>query len=61
MDVVLNHMTENRGNVTGVGGTTADTSNRQYPGVPYGPSDFNNPICEVTNYNDPNNVSNIDL
>jgi alpha-amylase len=59
VDVVFNHMTANYPNATGVGGTTADTYNKHYPGVPYGPGDFN-PSCAITNYQDPINVSNTD-
>ena len=60
MDVVLNHMTGDTPDATGVGGTTADTYNKQYPGVPYGPGDFN-PTCEINNYQDPINVSNTEI
>jgi alpha-amylase len=56
VDVVINHMTGDHPNATSVGGVTADTSNRQYPAVPYGPGDFNNP-CTITNYNDPIEVT----
>ena len=60
MDVVFNHMTAVYSNAIGVGGATADTSNKQYPYVPYGPGDFN-PTCEITNYNDPINVSDTEI
>jgi alpha-amylase len=60
VDVVFNHMTADFPIATGVGGTTADTSNKQYPGVPYGPGDFN-PTCAITNYQNPINVSNTDI
>ena len=60
MDIVLNHMTENFANASGVGGTTANTYNRQYPGVPYGPEHFN-PTCAITNYQDPINVRHNEL
>ena len=60
MDVVFNHMTADYENAYGVGGTTADTYNLQYPGVPYGPEHFN-PPCDITNYQDAWNVSNADL
>jgi len=53
-------MTADFPDATGVGGTTADTYNKQYPGVPYGPGDFN-PTCEITDWQDPIMVSNIDL
>jgi len=45
-------------NAVGVGGSTADTYNLQYPAVPFGPSDFNSPQCGIDNYEDPNNVCN---
>ena len=61
MDVVINHMTGCYGNATGVGGCTADTCNFLYPCVPYGPGDFNQRTCEVTNWNDPINVSDTEL
>jgi len=60
VDVVFNHMTAEYLNATGVGGTTADTYNKQYPGVPYGPEHFN-PTCEITNWQDPVNVSDTEL
>ena len=60
MDVVFNHMTGDYPNAVGVGGTTADTYNKQYPGVPYGPGDFH-PTCDINNYQDPVNVSNNEL
>jgi alpha-amylase len=56
VDVVFNHMTGDYENAYGVGGTPADTYNKQYPGVPYGPGDFH-PTCEINNYQDPVNVS----
>jgi len=61
VDVVLNHMTAVYSNANGVGGATADTSNRQYPYVPYGPGDFNNPTCEITDYNNATNVSDTEI
>ena len=60
MDVVFNHMSADYQNAVGVGGTTASTYNKQYPGVPYGPGEFN-PTCAITNYQDPVNVSNDEL
>ena len=60
VDVVFNHMTAEYPNATGVGGTTADTYNKQYPGVPYGTEHFN-PTCEITTYQDPINVSDTEL
>jgi hypothetical protein len=58
--VVFNHMTANYSNATGVGGCTADTYNKVYPGVPYGPEHFHN-TCAITNYQDPVDVSNNEL
>lgn len=49
------------GGSLGTGGTVSQPSQRQYPGVPYGPPDFNFPICTITNYNDPNQVRNCEL
>jgi len=60
VDVVFNHMTGDYPNATGVGGCTADTPNKQYPCVPYGPGDFN-PTCHINNYNDPINVSDTEI
>ncbi|XP_065353289.1 alpha-amylase 2-like [Cloeon dipterum] len=59
-DIVFNHMTGGGSFLTGTGGSTAEPDNKQYPGVPYGPNDFN-PTCTITNYNDPNNVRNCEL
>jgi hypothetical protein len=50
VDVVLNHMTANYTNAVGYGGSTADTYNKFYPCVPYGPTDFN-PTCVMNNNN----------
>jgi alpha-amylase len=60
VDVVFNHMTADDPNAIGVGGTPADTYNKQYPGVPYGPEHFN-PTCEITDWQDRWQVSDIDL
>ncbi|XP_076462136.1 alpha-amylase-like [Babylonia areolata] len=40
-DVVINHMTGAGGSGTGTGGTHWDGGRLSYPGVPYGPNDFN--------------------
>jgi len=61
VDVVFNHMTACHLNATGVGGSTADTCNKKYPGVPYEPEHFNQPTCEITDYQDPINVSDTEL
>jgi len=60
VDVVFNHMTGDYTNAYGVRGTPADTYNKYYPGVPYGPEHFNH-TCAITNYQDPVNVSNNEL
>jgi hypothetical protein len=51
-------MTGNHGNAVGVGGSTANTFNFDYPAVPFGSSDFNQPTCGIDNYADAVNVSN---
>ncbi|GLH05681.1 Alpha-amylase [Gryllus bimaculatus] len=58
VDVVFNDMAANWPNAVGYGGSTADTYNLMYPGVPYGPGNFH-PICEITSYSDANLVMNI--
>jgi hypothetical protein len=60
VDVVFNHMTENSDNATGVGSATADTYNKTYPGVPYGPEDFH-PTCPITDFGDTTMVSGTEL
>ena len=60
MDVVFNHMTGDYPNAAGVGGATADTYNKQYPCVPYGPGDFN-PTCAIGGYNNAANVSDTEI
>jgi alpha-amylase len=57
VDIVLNHMTGDHENAIGVGGSTADTYGRSYPAVPFGPTDFNTPVCGIYNYDDANEVS----
>jgi hypothetical protein len=59
VDVVLNHMTGNYSNAVGYGGSTADTYNKQYPCVPYGPNDFN-PTCDML-LCDPASVSDTEI
>ncbi|KDR18093.1 hypothetical protein L798_07788, partial [Zootermopsis nevadensis] len=61
VDIVINHMTGDHATAVGVGGSTADTYNLQYPAVPFGPNDFNQPQCGIDNYEDPNNVRNCEL
>jgi alpha-amylase len=59
-DVAFNHMTAYNDNAIGVGGTTAHTYNKIYPVVPFGPEHFH-PTCDITNYQDPYNVSDTDF
>ena len=58
--MVFNHMTADYQNAYGVGDRTANTYNKQYPGVPYGQGDFH-PTCAINNYQDPVNVSDSEL
>lgn len=45
------------GSGTGTAGSSADHDGKHWPGVPFGPNDFN-PKCDITNYNDINQVRN---
>jgi alpha-amylase len=56
VDIVINHMTADSTDAVGVGGTTADTYNKDYPGVPYVKDEFN-PSCNITDYQNPYMVS----
>jgi hypothetical protein len=49
-------MTADYPNATGVGGTTADTYNKEYPDVPYVRGDFHY-TCPITDWNNPSIVS----
>jgi len=40
----------------GTGGSSYDGPSENYPGVPFSSLDFHQPYCEISNYNDPNNV-----
>jgi alpha-amylase len=55
VDAVINHMSGMSG--TGTAGSSADVNGKQWPGVPFGPNDFN-PRCDINNYNDVNQVRN---
>lgn len=61
VDLVINHMT-GQGKGTGTAGDSYNGDHNdavnglQYPGVPYGPNDFHQPYCDITNYQDPDNV-----
>lgn len=60
MDLVINHMTGEWSDAHGTGGSTADTTNKDYPAVPYGVNDFH-PSCAINNYQDASNVRNCEL
>lgn len=55
VDAVINHMS--RDSSTGTGGSIADTNGLQWPGVPFGPNDFN-PSCQITDYRDATQMRN---
>jgi len=59
VDAVINHMSAVGG--LGSGGTDQNPGTKYYPGVPYGPNDFNDYKCRtssgnIENYNDPYQV-----
>lgn len=60
VDIVFNHMTSKTGSIIGTGGTTANVSKLDYPGVPYTSDDFHWP-CTIDNYNDASEVRNCKL
>lgn len=60
VDVVPNHMTDQKGNILGTGGSTADAENLSFPEVPYGPEHFH-PPCKIRNYQDVYQVRNCEL
>ncbi|CAH0545994.1 unnamed protein product [Brassicogethes aeneus] len=57
-DAVINHMTGMGG--SGTAGSSADSDNKNYPGVPFGSGDFHS-SCTVNNYQDASNVRNCEL
>ncbi|XP_013389804.1 pancreatic alpha-amylase, partial [Lingula anatina] len=65
-DIVVNHMAA-AGIGTGYGGSSYDSGSLSYPGVPFGPNDFNGPAeCStssgnIENYGDANQVRNCRL
>ncbi|XP_063239712.1 alpha-amylase-like [Bacillus rossius redtenbacheri] len=60
VDVVFNHMTGNWDGLSGVGGSSCDCNNKNYPTVPYSSENFHS-TCSITNYNDASNVRNCEL
>jgi alpha-amylase len=57
VDAIINHMSGGTSGTSIAGNTW---TNKNYPRVPYGPSDFHS-TCGVNNYNDANNVQNCEL
>ncbi|OXU19234.1 hypothetical protein TSAR_000621 [Trichomalopsis sarcophagae] len=61
VDAVINHMTMGaQATAVGTGGSSAEPAKRLFPGVPYGPSDFNAP-CTIANYQNGTEVRDCDL
>lgn len=60
VDVVINQMTRGNNELVGTAQTTADPSKLQYPGVPYGPDEFNE-FCLIKNYSNAFEVRNCRL
>ncbi|XP_023334511.1 alpha-amylase [Eurytemora carolleeae] len=58
VDAVINHMTGHGGSGQGTGGSSYDGPSESYPGVPFSNLDFHQPYCEISNYNDANDVRN---
>ena len=62
--MVVNHMTWSGGTGYGTSGSYFDADNLEFPGVPYGPSDFNccfcadcdSHDCTIYDYNNRNEV-----
>ena len=67
VDAVINHMTGAGGSGHGTGGSYYDSKSLQFPGVPYGPNDFNGgDACHsgdlnIHNYNNAQEVRNCRL
>jgi alpha-amylase len=57
VDAVINHMS---GGNSGTSSAGNSWTNKNYPRVPYGPTDFHS-TCGVSNYNDAGNVQNCEL
>ena len=60
VDVIFNHMSGDWPNITGTGGSMADSYNRQYYGVPYGPNDFHS-MCAINNYENAHEIRECEL
>jgi len=60
-DLVINHMTGDVDPAVGTGGAVANTTEFQYPQVPFTVENFHWPPCRVFNYNDPVDVRNCEV
>ncbi|KAE8751009.1 Alpha amylase [Frankliniella occidentalis] len=60
VDIILNHMTGEQQTAIGTGGSTAHTSSKDYPAVPYSSNNFH-PTCSINNYQNANEVRNCEL
>lgn len=58
VDTVINHMSGLDSEGSGWGGSSFSGGGQSYPAVPFSSMDFNQPICEISNYGDPNEVRN---
>lgn len=61
VDIVVNHMSGDANPAVGTGGSTANTSSRSYPAVPFSFADFHQPVCSIHNYNNAAEVRNCEL
>jgi alpha-amylase len=59
VDAVINHMAPGAGGTSSAGAST--WGGGSFPRVPYGLTDFHDPACGITNYNDANNVQRCSL
>ncbi len=66
-DTVINHMTGSGGTGHGTAGSSYDANSLHFPGVPFGPTDFNDGSnchsgdMSIHNYNNPEEVRNCRL
>lgn len=61
VDIVVNHMSGDANPAVGTAGSTANTSSRSYPAVPFSFADFHQPVCSINNYNNATEVRNCEL
>ncbi|XP_034249941.1 alpha-amylase B-like isoform X2 [Thrips palmi] len=60
VDVVLNHMTNEHAKPVGTAGSTAQTTQKEFPAVPFHASNFHR-SCKLTTYYDANTVRNCEV